>query len=59
MIGDKEANSDKLPVRVRGSRVQKEMGIKELEMEVLEKVGNMPKAPMSLSMLLSKRPIFR
>lgn len=59
VIGDKEANSDKLPVRVRGSRVQKEMGIKELEMEVLEKVGNMPKAPMSLSMLLSKRPIFR
>lgn len=59
VVGDKEAKSGKLAVRVRGSKVQKEMGIVDLETEILGTVGDMPKAPMSLSMLLSKRPIFR
>ncbi len=59
VVGDKEAKSSKLAVRIRGSRAQKEMGIEELEAEISRIVEEMPRAPMSLPMLLSKRPIFR
>jgi threonyl-tRNA synthetase len=59
VVGDKEAKSGRLAVRIRGSRTQKEMGIGELVEEISKIVGSMPTAPMSLPMLLSKRPIFR
>ncbi len=59
VVGDKEAKSGRLAVRIRGSRTQKEMGIEELVEEISKIVGSMPTAPMSLPMLLSKRPIFR
>jgi hypothetical protein len=35
------------------------MSREELEQEILVSVGEMPKAPLSLSVMLSKRPIFR
>ncbi len=59
VIGEKEAKSGKLTVRIRETREQKEMKPEELEDEILEEVGNMPTAQLSLPMLLSKRPIFR
>jgi threonyl-tRNA synthetase len=59
VVGDKEAKSGKLAVRIRNTGGRKEMDAKELESEILKAVGEMPKAKMSLPMLLSKRPIFR
>ena len=59
VIGDREIESGKLAVRVRGKGGQSEMSVEELANEILNAVGKMPKAPLSLSMMLSKRPIFR
>ena len=59
VLGEREAKSGKLAVRIRGTRAQKEMSIDELSSEALGIVGDMPTAPMSLPMLLSKRPTFR
>ena len=59
VIGDREIESNKLSVRIRGKLGQSEMSREELEQEILVSVGEMPKAPLSLSMMLSKRPIFR
>ena len=59
VIGDREIESNKLSVRIRGKQGQSEMSREELEQEILVSVGEMPKAPLSLSMMLSKRPIFR
>ena len=59
VIGDREIESNRLSVRIRGKQGQSEMSREELEQEILVSVGEMPKAPLSLSMMLSKRPIFR
>ncbi len=59
VIGDREIKSNRLSVRIRGKQGQSEMSREELEQEILVSVGEMPKAPLSLSMMLSKRPIFR
>ncbi|MCL4450369.1 MAG: threonine--tRNA ligase [Candidatus Thermoplasmatota archaeon] len=59
VIGDKEMESGKLAVRIRGNPKQREMSAEELAQEIVDSVGNMPKASLSLSTLLSKRPIFR
>ncbi|MCL4447768.1 MAG: threonine--tRNA ligase [Candidatus Thermoplasmatota archaeon] len=59
VIGDREMESGKLAVRIRGKTGQKEMTSEELMSEIFGATGDMPKAPLSLSMLLSKRPIFR
>jgi threonyl-tRNA synthetase len=59
VIGDREMESNKLSVRVRGKAGQSEMSNEELTQEILKSVEGMPKAPQSLSMMLSKRPIFR
>ena len=59
VIGDREIKSNRLSVRIRGKQGQSEMSREELEQEILVSVGEMPKAPLSLSVMLSKRPIFR
>lgn len=59
VIGDREVGSGKLAVRVRGIAGQKEKTLEELSGEVEVKVKGMPGAPISQSMMLSKRPIFR
>ncbi len=59
VIGDREIESNRLSVRIRGKQGQSEMSREELEQEILVSVGEMPKAPLSLSVMLSKRPIFR
>ncbi len=59
VIGDKEMESNKLAVRIRGKHGQTEMTADELTMGILKQVEKMPKAPLSLSVLLSKRPVFR
>ena len=59
VIGDREIESNRLSVRIRGKQGQSEMSREELEQEILVSVGEMPKASLSLSMMLSKRPIFR
>ncbi|MEM0133878.1 MAG: threonine--tRNA ligase [Thermoplasmatales archaeon] len=59
VIGDREMESGKLAVRIRGKPNQIEMSIEGLIQEILNSVGNMPKASLSLSTMLSKRPVFR
>jgi len=59
VIGDREIESNRLSVRIRGKKGQSDMSTEELIQQILDTVGSMPKAPMSLSMMLSKRPIFR
>jgi threonyl-tRNA synthetase len=59
VIGDREMESGKLAVRIRGKSGQTEMAADELSKNILKQIENMPKAPLSLSMFLSKRPIFR
>ncbi len=58
VIGDKEAASGKLSVRVREEKSQKQMDLEELAAEIEEKTKGMPKSELSLNMLLSKRPVF-
>ncbi len=59
VIGDREMESGKLAVRIRGKSGQTEMAADELSKDILKQLDNLPKAPLSLSMFLSKRPIFR
>ncbi|MCL4333327.1 MAG: threonine--tRNA ligase [Candidatus Thermoplasmatota archaeon] len=59
VIGDREMESNKLSVRTRGKQGQSDRSSDELAQEILGAVAGMPKAPLSLSMMLSKRPIFR
>lgn len=59
VIGDREIESNKLAVRIRGKHGQTEMTAEELAADILKQVEKMPKAPLSLSSMLSKRPVFR
>lgn len=59
VIGDREIESGKLAVRVRGKPGQKEMSPEELIDDISAATLNMPKAHLSLSTMLTKRPTFR
>jgi len=58
VVGDKEIESGKLAVRIRGQKDRKQMSKDELIKEISSKCEGMPKGDNSLPMLLSKRPIF-
>ena len=58
VVGDKEASSGKLSVRIREEKAQRQMALDDLAALIEEKTKGMPKAELSLNMLLSKRPIF-
>jgi len=58
VVGDKELESGKLAVRIRGQKDRKQMSKDELIKEISSKCEGMPKGDNSLPMLLSKRPIF-
>ncbi len=59
VIGDREIESGKLAVRVRGKPGQKEMSPEELIDHISSATLDMPKARLSLSTMLTKRPTFR
>ncbi len=59
VIGDREASSTELTVRIRGEKVQKKMTVDDLSGIISGSVRSMPDAPLSLPVLLSKRPSFR
>ncbi len=59
VVGEKELSSSKLAVRVRASKTQEHMSIQDLEARVAKELDGMPRSPLTLSMLLSKRPIFK
>lgn len=58
VFGDRETDSEKVPVRIREKGEEVDMEIQELVREVDEKTGNKPFKPLSLSKRLSKRPSF-
>ena len=58
VVGDKEIQSGLLTVRTRENKKQEKISIVELTKTVQDKTKNMPKANLSLSMLISKRPTF-
>ncbi|MCS4541550.1 MAG: threonine--tRNA ligase, partial [Euryarchaeota archaeon] len=58
VIGEKEINTNQLPVRIRETRELKTFGIEELISEIKRKTENMPFRALALPKLLSKRPIF-
>ncbi len=59
VIGDKEMQANKLSVRERGIEGQSNMSGDEIEKKINDQIGNMPRGRLTLSMLLSKRPIFK
>ncbi len=59
VVGDKEAESKKLSVRVRGTKESPQMAIEELTVLIRKKTDNFPHEKLTLPRLLSKRPIFR
>ncbi len=58
VIGDKELDQKKLPVRVRGRKELSPMSVKELCSEISAKTKDLPFKPLPLPRNLSKRPIF-
>ncbi len=58
VIGQKEIDSNKLSVRIRLENRNQSMELNELIQNINNTTKNMPKAKSSLSILLSKRPIF-
>lgn len=58
VIGEKEAASGKLAVRVRTTGEQKEFTPESLSQEILGQTGSMPFKKLSLPRSLDKRPIF-
>ena len=58
VVGDKEAKGEKLTVRTRESKQQKQMTEKELIKEIKEQIKGMPFRSIPLPRLLSKRPTF-
>ncbi|MDO8538678.1 MAG: threonine--tRNA ligase [archaeon] len=57
VIGEKEKNAKQLMVRLRNSP-QKAMSIEEIKKEFAQKTGHLPKQPLPLPKLLTKRPLF-
>ena len=59
VYGEKELNSDVLPVRDRNAGKQlRELSIKDLTKEINAKTADKPFKPLGLPKLLSKRPQF-
>lgn len=58
VIGEKEEKGNKLNVRIRELKKQKEMAKEELIHEIKDKTNDMPFKPLSLPKFLSKRPVF-
>lgn len=58
VIGDKEKESKKLPVRVRGKKELAVMSIDEFVSHIKKETEGMPFEPLPLPKELSKRPIF-
>ncbi|MBI2138332.1 threonine--tRNA ligase, partial [Candidatus Woesearchaeota archaeon] len=58
VIGEKEKNAQKLPIRVRGKKELVEMPFSALIAEIKEKTKGMPFRPLSLPKQLSRRPVF-
>ncbi len=58
VIGEKEKQSGKLPVRVRGQKELMEMHLKGLIDHIRKETENKPFKPLALPKELSKRPIF-
>lgn len=58
-VGDREAESEKLPVRVRGEAQPREMSVADLNAYVLHELTGKAFRPLNLPRRLSLRPIFR
>lgn len=58
VIGDKELESEKVPVRIREEGDQKPMKFEELINQITQKTEGMPYKPLPLPKLLSLRPGF-
>jgi threonyl-tRNA synthetase len=62
VVGDKELqaipNGEKIPVRVRGTKENREMSIDEMVSEIETKTKGMPFRPRYVPMLISMRPKF-
>jgi threonyl-tRNA synthetase len=58
VIGDREASSSTITVRVRQEKKQEKMELEKLAQIIEAATKGMPKAPLPLPVLLSKRPIF-
>ncbi|KXB03237.1 hypothetical protein AKJ48_04080 [candidate division MSBL1 archaeon SCGC-AAA261O19] len=58
VIGDKELESEKVPVRIREEGDQKDMKFEELTSQITQKTEGMPYKPLPLPELLSLRPAF-
>lgn len=56
VIGDKELNSNKISVRVRETKKQKELDVKELEELIKSKANDSARGP--ATRVLSKRPVY-
>ena len=57
VVGDREIKEGNLAVRKRGSKEQQTMNVKSLVKEIKTQIKAHPFEPLSLPMLLSKRPI--
>ncbi|MEM4724673.1 MAG: His/Gly/Thr/Pro-type tRNA ligase C-terminal domain-containing protein, partial [Candidatus Hadarchaeum sp.] len=58
VIGDKELESEKIPIRARGEKELKLLTIEELSAEIKRLTQGMPFRPLAMNRLLSRRPIF-
>lgn len=59
VIGDNELESEKLVVRVRENKKQETYTLEGIIKKVLEEQSEMPRAKLSVSKLLSNRPLFK
>ncbi len=58
VVGEKELESGKLAVRIRDPKGQEQIVLEALVKKIEEILGSMPRAPLTLDMLLSRRPTF-
>lgn len=58
VVGEKEIASGRLSVRVRETKEQSQATLEALIDEIEKKLGEMPRTPLTVPMLLSKRPTF-
>lgn len=58
VLGDREVESERVPIRVRADGKIHEMAIKELLTEIKKQVKGKPYRPLPLPMLVQKRPKF-
>ncbi|MDE1850428.1 MAG: threonine--tRNA ligase [Candidatus Micrarchaeota archaeon] len=58
IIGEKEIATGNLALRVRETKMQESITLNSLIERIKKELGSMPMAPLTVPMLLSKRPIF-